>query len=74
MSVQPRREPIAIVADEPLPRSIWPGHETTPVAAALVLGQDAGGGADLASAPPLAILEEEIERLRGGAAAGRREP
>jgi hypothetical protein len=51
-------EVIAIVADEPLPRSICPGHETTPVAAALVLGQDAGGGAGLASAPPLALLED----------------
>jgi hypothetical protein len=65
-------EVIAIVADEPLPRSIWPGHETTPVAAALVLGQDAGGGAELASAP-LAILED-LRQVRAAAASADRPP
>jgi beta-ketoacyl synthase-like protein len=66
-------EVIAIVADEPLPESICPGHETTPVAAALVLGQDAPGGAGavLASAPPLAILED-LRQVRAAAASAER--
>ncbi len=65
-------EVIAIVADEPLPGSICPGHETTPVAAALVLGQDAhgGAGAGLASAP-LAILED-LRQVRAAAASADR--
>ena len=50
-------EVIAIVADEPLPLSIWPGHETTPVSAALVLGRDADGGGGPASAPRAVLAD-----------------
>ena len=62
-------EVIAIVADEPLPGSLCPGHETTPVAAALVLGQDTGGGTGVA--PPLAILED-LRQVRAAAASADR--
>jgi hypothetical protein len=49
-------EVIAIFADEPLPQSIWPGHQTAAVAAALVLGPDTDE--DGASRPARAVLED----------------
>jgi hypothetical protein len=49
-------EVIAIVADEPLPQSIRPGHHATAIAAAVVLGRDAGAAAD--APPALAVLQD----------------
>jgi hypothetical protein len=50
-------EVIAIVADEPLPQSIRPGHHASAIAAALVLAPDTGGAGE---APPtgLGVLED----------------
>jgi hypothetical protein len=45
---------IAIVADEPLPQSIRPGHHASAIAAALVLARDTGGAAEAA----LGVLED----------------
>ena len=44
---------IAIVADEPLPHSIRPGHHATAIAAALVLARDEAG-----AAPVLGVIED----------------
>ena len=49
-------EVIAIIADEPLPQSIRPGHHAIAVAAALVLGADAG--------PPPPTTRAVLEDLR----------
>ena len=55
-------EVIAIVADEPLPQSLRPGHHASAIAAALVLAPDtASGAADPASASAtlsLGVLED----------------
>jgi hypothetical protein len=55
-------EVLAVVADEPLPQSIRPGHHATAVAAALILGGDAAPGA------PLAVLEDLRQTLPAPAA------
>ena len=47
-------EVIVIVGDEPLPQSIWPGHPTSAVAAALVLGADGGNS----PRPAQAVIED----------------
>jgi len=54
-------EVIAIVADEPLPQSIRPGHRASAIAAALVLAPEPAGGADSTLGPgttSLGVLEE----------------
>jgi hypothetical protein len=54
-------EVVAIVADEPLPQSIRPGHHASAIAAALVLAPDTAGGAGPGSAPgtlSLGVLED----------------
>jgi hypothetical protein len=45
-------EVLAIVADGPLPQAIRPGHQTSAVSAALVLGADVGDG------PAQAVIED----------------
>jgi hypothetical protein len=45
-------EVIAIVADGPLPQAVRPGHQTSAVSAAIVLGADVAGG------PAHAVLED----------------
>ena len=58
---------IAIVADEPLPQSIRPGHHASAVAAALVLGRDAGDASDAGGATTapvtrsLGVLEDLLQ-------------
>src|SRR6185436_2422231 len=49
-------EVLAVVADEPLPQSIRPGHVTGAVSAALVLAADGASGD--AARPALAVLED----------------
>ena len=49
-------EVLAVVADEPLPQSIRPGHVTGAVSAALVLAAD--GASSDAARPALAVLED----------------
>jgi hypothetical protein len=61
-------EVLAVVADEPLPPSIRPGHATTAISAALVLGADAGGAGPAA---PIAVLEDLLQ-VRGAADAADR--
>ena len=65
---------IAIVADEPLPQSIRPGHHASAIAAALVLTRDTGA----AASPGLGVLEDlrqtQAESLRRRAAGGDRRP
>lgn len=48
-------EVLAVVADEPLPQAIRPGHTTSAVSAALVLGP---GEAAPGASPALAVLED----------------
>jgi hypothetical protein len=64
-------EVIAIVADEPLPQSIQPGHQASAVAVALVLGADTD--TDTGAAPPAtrAVLEDLRQVRASSASAGR---
>jgi hypothetical protein len=53
-------EVLAIFADAPLPKSVWPGHQTSAVSAALVLGRDE----DATAAPPAHAVLEELRQTR----------
>jgi hypothetical protein len=54
-------EVLAIVGDEPLPPSIWPGHRPAAVSAALVLAADSGTAG---SAPPARAILEDLRQVR----------
>jgi hypothetical protein len=64
-------EVIAIVADEPLPQSIRPGHQASAVAAALVLGPAVDPAVDPVGPGGLGILEDLRQAAAPPAAAGR---
>ena len=57
---------LAIVGDEPLPPSIWPGRRPTAVAAALVLSPDT------TTAPPARAILEDLRQVRAASASADR--